>query len=120
MAIVKDILDNVSAIREIADATANLELKSAIIDLKEQILEIRQENLVLKERLMKQSSFNMVFKINSYYNVLDNGGWEGPYCSGCWDEKNVAVRLHTRDDGYACCPVCKNEVWLKDKPYKLF
>lgn len=112
MAIVKDILDNVNAIREIAETTANLELKSAIIDLKEQVLDLRQENLKLKEKLIKQESYNMKFRSNAYYNICGNGEMEGPYCSGCWDGKNMAVRLHCRETGYTCCPVCKKEMWM--------
>ena len=112
MAIVKDILDNVSAIREIAEATANLELKLAIVDLKEQILDLRQENLKLKEKFLKQESYNMKFKSNAYYNMRENGEMEGPYCSGCWDGKNIAVRLHCEETGYPGCPVCKKEMWM--------
>lgn len=113
MAIVKDIFDNVKTIKEIAEATANLELKSAIVDLKEQILDLREENLQLKEKLSKRDNFNMRFEDNAYYNILADGKSDGPYCSGCWDGKNLAVRLHCDNVGrYACCPVCKKEIWF--------
>ena len=112
MAIVKDIFDNVKTIKEIAEATSNLELKSAIVDLKEQIIELRTENLQMKAKLTERVSYNMKFENNMYYNILQTGGTEGPYCSACWDTKKQAVRMHCRDDGYCCCPSCKREVFL--------
>lgn len=113
MALVKDIFNNVKTIKDIADATANLDLKSAIVDLKEQILELREENLQMRENLSVRDSYNMQFEHNMYYNLLQSGKKEGPYCSGCWDTKKQAVRMHCRGDGYCCCPNCKREVFLE-------
>lgn len=109
------ILEYINQAKEIADSMDNVALKSIILDLQEILLELQQENLQLKGALNQKNSFNMQFENNVYYNTLSNGQRDGPFCSCCWDVKNLAVRLHCRNDGYSCCPSCKREVWLTER-----
>lgn len=90
---IDDILEGVKAIKNIAEVTQNLELKNLIIDLKEQITNLREENLLLKSKLSQKEAFNMIFEKNAYFNIKEDGTKDGPFCSGCWDNDNVAIRL---------------------------
>lgn len=66
---IKTTLDNIKAIKEIADSTQNIELKSLIVDLKEEILNLRQENLDLKQQLSQKVEHNMVFENKVYWDL---------------------------------------------------
>lgn len=105
---IKKTLDNIKAIKEIADSTQNIELKSFIVDLKEQILELKEENQKLKEELAKKTDYNMIFEKNAYWNIKD-GKNEGPYCSACWDKSHTPIRMKNNLYTYEC-PVCKNKI----------
>lgn len=109
---IKTITDNVKAIKEIADATQNLELKSLIIDLKEQVLELREENHSLKEQLSKKTDYNMQFENNAYWNIKEDETKDGPFCSACWDNHKKAVRMKAGQSA-SVCPVCKNTIYNK-------
>ena len=114
---IDDILEGVKAIKNIAEVTQNLELKNLIIDLKEQITNLREENLLLKSKLSQKEAFNMIFEKNAYFNIKEDGTKDGPFCSGCWDNDNVAIRLvpfsimglpFTHN-----CPKCKNKITIR-------
>lgn len=102
----KNIMDNINTAKELADKLNNLELKSVIVDLKEQILELREENVSLKTKLQEKEKYDMHFKHNVYWNPDEN---DGPYCSKCWDHDKKAVRLLKQNKDYYC-PVCKEFV----------
>ncbi|MEI8390246.1 MAG: hypothetical protein WCG23_10235 [bacterium] len=106
---IKTVLDNVNAIKEIADSIQNIELKSIIVDLKEQVLELKEENLNLKEKLSKQEDFNMIFEDNKYWNTNENNVKDGPYCPACWDNNKKTIRFNEAKMSFHC-PVCKNTV----------
>jgi len=117
---IKTITDNVKAIKEIADATQNLELKSLIVDLKEQVLELREENHSLKEELSKKTGYNMVFENCVYWNILDNKEKDGPFCPVCWDKDKLAIRLGPEINAPAYgrirkCYSCNNNIKIKIK-----
>lgn len=105
---IKKTVDNINAIREIANSLNNIELKDKIVELSEEMLELRTENINLKEKLAIQQNFKMEFKNNMYWNNLDNKE-EGPYCSACWDKETKAIRLHQLNKSYIC-PICKNQI----------
>lgn len=105
---IKTTLDNIKAIKEIADSTQNIELKSLIVDLKEEILELKEENQKLKAELAKKTDYNMIFEKDAYWNVKD-GKKEGLFCSACWDKSNIPVRMKNNPYTYEC-PVCQNKV----------
>lgn len=108
---VKTVLDNVNAIKEIADSMQNLDLKEKIVDLKAQVIELREENTNLKQELDKKKKFNMIFENNTYWNVEKEGKKEGPFCSACWDNNSKPIRIIVTD-GFGHCPVCKYGVYL--------
>ena len=115
---IKTITDNVKAIKEIADATQNIELKSHILDLKEQILELREENLKLKEKLAQKSKFNMIFENKVYWDVKENGTKDGPFCPVCWDKEHLPIRIGDEYNGYPVgvfrhCYNCKNNIRIR-------
>lgn len=106
---IKTTLDNIKAIKEIADSTQNIELKSLIVDLKEEILNLRQENLDLKQQLSQKVEHNMVFENKVYWDLKKDGTKDGPFCSACWDKSNIPVRMKNNPYTYEC-PVCQNKV----------
>ncbi|MCM1265979.1 MAG: hypothetical protein NC200_07245 [Candidatus Gastranaerophilales bacterium] len=106
---IKTTLDNIKAIKEIADSTQNIELKSLIVDLKEEILELKEENQKLKNELSKKIDFDMHFENDAYWNMNSNSKKEGPFCSACWDKSQMAVRMKSNTYTYEC-PVCQNKI----------
>ena len=115
---IKTTLDNIKAIKEIADSTQNIELKSLIVDLKEEILNLRQENLDLKQQLSQKVEHNMVFENKVYWDLKKDGTKDGPFCPVCWDSEGKAVRLGplqvTGPNSVHQCYVCKNTIVVKN------
>lgn len=104
-------VDAIKKAIEIADNLNNLELKSAILQLKENILELRQENIDLKEALSKIEKKNseketLFFERNVYWK---NEGEKriGPFCSGCFDKDEKIIRLKIGDYVWVC-PICNS------------
>jgi hypothetical protein len=114
---IKTALDNIKAIIEIADSTKNIELKSYIVDLKEQILELKDENFDLKEQLRQRTEHNMIFENRVYWDLKEDGTKDGPYCPSCWDSEGKAVRLGPLQvagpNSVHQCYVCKNTIVVK-------
>ena len=114
---IDDILEGIKAIKNIAEATRNLELKNLIIDLKKQIIDLREENLLLKSKLSQKETFNMIFENNAYFNIKEEGTKNGPYCSGCWDKDKLAIRLVQFSmmglPFTHICPKCKNKITIR-------
>lgn len=96
---------------DIANELKNVELKEAILNLKEELVELREENLLFMQKLSLQANFNMIYEKNSYWNIKENETKEGPYCSVCWDKDKIAIRLTqsaaSRD--FYKCGNCDNE-----------
>ncbi len=103
-------VDNIDLYRKILDlqsqaiaqASEIVELKRALQEREEQIRELgRHEKFVGK----------LVRSGQAYYLASDNGQPTGdPYCSHCWESKNVAIHIHQdpRDRRISVCPTCKN------------
>jgi len=66
---IKKMMDNVNAIKEIAEPIQNIELRSLIVDLKEQLIDLREENQELKEKLSKKEDLNMLYEQERYWNI---------------------------------------------------
>jgi len=114
---IKTALENIKAIKEIADSMQNIELQSHIVDLKEQILELRDENFDLKEQLRQRTEHNMIFENHVYWDLKEDGTKDGPYCPACWDDNGKAVRLGPLQvagpNSAHQCYVCKNTIIVK-------
>ena len=112
---IKTALDNIKAIKEIADITQNIELKSLIVDLKSEILELKEENQNLKEELSKIQDIDLIFENCVYWKINQDGVKDGPFCPVCWDKDKKLVRLPEIVDavGYGpirSCYVCNNHI----------
>ncbi len=96
---------------DIANELKNVELKEAILNLKEELVELREENLLFMQKLSMQSKFNMTYEKNSYWNIKDDGTNEGPYCSVCWDKEQIAIRLTNNvvNRDFYKCGNCNND-----------
>ena len=119
----KKATDNIKTALEIADSIRNLELKSSLLDLKEEILELRVENLSLKEKLNKRESINIKFDNGVYWKILDSGEREKtPCCQKCWDVDTIAVHLKIINNAICKgdihnvyhCPQCQNEYMISN------
>lgn len=112
---IKTALDNIKAIKEIADITQNIELKSLIVDLKSEIIELKEENQNLKEKLSKILAKNLHFENCVYWDINQEGIKDGPYCPVCWDKDKKLVRLPEIVDSMGYGPirsyyVCDNHI----------
>jgi hypothetical protein len=70
-----------------------VELQSALLDVKENFIAAREENSRLNEEVARLNSAaeikdELEFRDDVYFHNND-----GPYCSGCFDAKQVLVRV---------------------------
>ena len=90
---------------------ATIELQEAIVNLRQSVLTLKEENLCLREEnsslqqsIKKRESF--VFEAPVYFQLMDNGTKDGPFCQVCHDNQNKTIRLTTREEGSWQCKVC--------------
>lgn len=115
---IKTALENIKAIKEIADSMQNIELQSHIVDLKEQILELRDENFDLKEQLRQRTEHNMIFENHVYWDLKEDGTKDGPFCPVCWDKEHLQIRIGDEYNAYPSgvyrhCYNCKNNIRIR-------
>lgn len=108
----KTITDTAKTALDIANELKNVELKSAILDLKEQLLALREENIALKEQLNKQTSYNLVYEGDLYWNYKEDNDREGPFCPACKDNNGKVIHLKKYYSGGTRfqCHVCGYDV----------
>lgn len=101
----------ISDILKVAEVAKNPELRRQILDLKElqldqqeEIIRLREENQSLKQKL--KNSSDLIFKKPFYYKQFEDGNYDGPFCTGCYDDKEKFVRLFQRTESLWICPVC--------------
>jgi hypothetical protein len=82
-----------------------IELQIKTLDMTAEIRELRLETANLTEALKFKEA--AVFRHNSYWTGPEDTIANGPYCSGCLNDKQKAIRLHPIGDGKARCPVCE-------------
>lgn len=86
-----------------------LEAQSQLLEMQESIYNLKSENTELKEKLIIKEK--LIHDRNSYWIEQDEGKKDGPFCTGCWDNKNKLIRLETNDASVYCkCLVCENSV----------
>ena len=94
-----------------------LDLQSEVMDLTEDRRQLRRELADLKERQQVRES--LVFHGNGYW-LPQVEGYEGPYCSVCFDTDGKLVRGHygysygPGGKKYCCCRICNSE--MGDQP----
>ena len=107
------IIDEIKSVAKVVKQAGNIELYQKILDLQAQALELIEEKATLKSQLRelqdtKAIGQSLVFEANGYWRNTPDNLREGPFCSSCWDSKNVLVRLHDISS-HACygCPACR-------------
>lgn len=103
-----DIIQSVKEAAKLAQEVGKIELYQKILDLQAAIMEISEENRNLKRELADlQQKFiiksNLKFE-NDRYFLIEGDKKDGPFCSPCWDTKQLTVRLHDLHNGYLTCP----------------
>ena len=91
----------------------------ATVEVYEKLHECTKEREQLTEELnslreelrIKQA---LTFHNNGYWSFLgwEHGGWDGPYCTVCWDTNDKLVRMHEGfgSHGEKClCRVCSSK-----------
>ena len=81
----------------------NIELYNKHIAIQEKAVEIMDANRDLREQIdrLKEKlkiKVALIFKDNAYYSIDSQGKIiDGPFCSGCWDEKEKLIQLHQKE-----------------------
>lgn len=111
------IVDNIKDAVKLAQTVGNTELYHKLnavqmdfLELSEKARQLQDENHELREKLRQKERLDELLNKRTH---RDNAYWvgdDGPYCTGCWDSKDKAVRMRTEGNGYAVCPICKNQV----------
>jgi hypothetical protein len=124
LSLIKTAGEQLNKLRERAQATKDLEIKEHVGNLydtmnalKEAFSRLSDENRELKQRLEAQKQppevpdRKQVGEANYYYLKNGDGGFDGPYCQPCYDDKTKLVALTPQqrdDDGtFRRCLVCK-------------
>ncbi|WP_414838888.1 hypothetical protein [Carnobacterium sp. TMP28] len=120
-----DIKELLTDAKNLASGANDLQLKGVLLDIQGAVYDLQEENKRLKEdnsdlKNAQRLTTELIFKDNAYYK------WEeGPYCSACWDSKNLLVRMILEANGWneyfiGRCPHCKNSITttIKDPDYK--
>ena len=83
-----------------------LEAQQSLMDMQHKLHSLEKENSQLKDKLELKAK--MIYK-ESVYWIKGNNVDDGPYCSGCFDDKSGAIRLKPVNDwpGEYTCPICK-------------
>lgn len=107
------IIDGIKEVANVVRKADNIDLYRKILDLQQEALELVEENHKLKNEIEKLNNYSetqerLMFKDNKYY--LKTGESEdGPFCTACWDNNGILVRLH-KSTPYGVemhrCPVC--------------
>ena len=119
---IKTITEGFGAVRELieiitklGEETNNLALQKAILELDKKNYQLEKEILELKKELDKREQYNMQFssKDNCYWDIKEDGTKEGPYCSNCYDTKQLTVRA-LGQKGHYRCPNCKTIIYTSE------
>jgi len=108
----------ISALKDllkIAKAINNFELNQKLIELQQELMQLQDENRALKDRLRElqeqRDRGKKAHWANDAYWLPNDGDWDGPFCSGCYDGDGRLIRLtklETAFHGIATheCPKC--------------
>ena len=117
-----DIVTKLNALNEkIKDADIKMLIADLNIELakaKNSIAELITENQKLKseiDNLRNNKTEKLQFKGGAYYDTTG----DGPFCPGCYDNKNKKIRLVDNDPNFKfignyLCPVCGNMFNVKE------
>lgn len=80
------------------------------LELSEKARQLQEENHELREQLGRKERMDELLRKRTHRHNAYWVGDDGPYCTGCWDSKDKAVRMRTEENGFAVCPVCTNQL----------
>lgn len=92
--------------------TADLKLKvaeltSALADLKLSAVDMQDENNELRKKLTLRG--RVLYEGTAYWEIVDGGAKDGPFCQRCYDVESRLVRLQIdRQFGQMACKQCKS------------
>ncbi len=92
------IFDVLTKAANIAKESGKLELQGEILSVYEKLLEqqkkisdLEQENKELKEEIYKKE--NITPRDGVYYQILQSGKEDGPFCTLCYDDGGKLIRM---------------------------
>ena len=100
----------------IAKAVNNFELNQKLVELQQELMQLQDENRTLKDRVREMEDQRKkgeeVVCANDAYWQEKGAGWDGPFCTGCFDSKGQLVRLTKLEEAFRAiathhCPVCR-------------
>lgn len=117
---------------EVAKTAGKVELYAQVLDIQANVLQMQRERLVdhqvieslraelrsVREQLATRNA--LVAGRNSYWmaDASKRYGWDGPFCTGCWDGSQKLARLSFDYEMLNChCPVCKSRFERPVTPY---
>ena len=108
------IIEKANAVVKLVKDLGNVELLSEIVDLKHEIVDIEEQNLSMRKEISEleealKVKATLEFSDNAYW-MKTEGEWDGPFCTGCWDDKRKLIRLTSEPGVVPSCPVCKRYI----------
>lgn len=96
-----------------------LDLQGRLISTQGAILALAQDNAELRRAVRDSADRSQLlakFRFDGHVSWKeDNGGREGPYCSGCLEGRDKAVHLKCLGTpGTYTCPVCQTSVMTEE------
>ncbi len=115
------ILDNLKTLADLAGQARNIELHNNVLELQKDVSKLLAENAALKEKnqdLMEKLKFKESIEVINYTYWLKDKKIpmheRGPFCTSCWDKKQIAMRLvpvNSNEDNFKCPnQECSNEL----------
>lgn len=90
-----------------------LELQEDVFALQDELRGLRDENEALKTRL--DIGERLIPNENAYWLKKPDGGYDGPFCFGCWDGRDRLVRL-IADQRLSICSKCTFQLTTPNPP----
>lgn len=100
----------------VADQLGDTEMRKKLVAVEMECVKLAEDNAFLRQQLLdlrekEQLRENMEFRDNVYWQRLEDGKYEGPYCPKCRDGAQKNTRMQERsDDHYWRCKVCSCSV----------
>ena len=109
------IVENVKEAVKLVQQLDNVDLMRKMMDVQTDAMDLFDQNTALKKEIERledalQTMAKVVVGVNSYWIVREGGGYDGPFCTGCWDSKNRLMRVILTGSSVLQCPVCSTRV----------
>ena len=106
------IIENEKEIAKTIQQIDNIDLYRQILDLQGEINDLVTENIRLEEGVR---GLEKAAKIREELHAAEQAYWratpdgpDGPFCTNCWDVRELLVRMHFMGNkGYSQCPTCQ-------------